>query len=184
MTMRHGLEHFLLQPLGPQELLLFLTRRAEVSRRVTRGEARQAHSQRSRPGRACGPLLRRWQGCSLLSVSEQVDTRTPAGRLMLNVLGAVSQWEREAIGERTSVAMQHKASRGEYIGGRAPFGFDVDGAGRLVEREDEQAIMREARALRAQGLSLAAVAGRLQEFGFRSRVGRAFVPMQVARMVQ
>jgi DNA invertase Pin-like site-specific DNA recombinase len=39
-------------------------------------------------------------------VSEQVDTRTAAGRLVLNVLGAVSQWEREAIGERTSVAMR------------------------------------------------------------------------------
>jgi len=32
---------------------------------------------------------------------------TAAGRLVLNVLGAVSQWEREAIGERTSAAMQH-----------------------------------------------------------------------------
>jgi len=38
---------------------------------------------------------------ALLSVSEQIDTRSAAGRLVLNVLASVSQWEREAIGERT-----------------------------------------------------------------------------------
>src|SRR5215831_17502980 len=54
---------------------------------------------------------------ALLSVGEQIDTRSAAGRLVLNVLASVSQWEREAIGERTSAAMQHKASVGEYTGG-------------------------------------------------------------------
>jgi len=37
---------------------------------------------------------------ALLSVSEQIDTRSAAGRLVLNVLASVSQWEREAIGSR------------------------------------------------------------------------------------
>src|SRR5216684_2636542 len=36
---------------------------------------------------------------ALLSVGEQIDTRSAAGRLVLNVLASVSQWEREAIGE-------------------------------------------------------------------------------------
>lgn len=63
----------------------------------------------------------RW---ALLSVSEQIDTRSAAGRLILNVLGSVAQWEREAIGERTSAALQVKRSRGEFIGGSlAPFGY-------------------------------------------------------------
>jgi site-specific DNA recombinase len=38
---------------------------------------------------------------SLLSVGEQIDTRSAAGRLVLNVLASVAQWEREATGERT-----------------------------------------------------------------------------------
>jgi site-specific DNA recombinase len=42
---------------------------------------------------------------SLMSVSEQIDTRTAAGRMALNTLAAVSQWEPEAIGERTAQAM-------------------------------------------------------------------------------
>ncbi len=122
----------------------------------------------------------RW---ALLSVGEQIDTRSAAGRLVLNVLGSVSQWEREAIGERTAQAMQHKAACGEYIGGDAPYGFrvDVDGV-RIVEEPAEQAVLEQARALRAAGLSLRAVAGELTRRGFRSRAGKPFVATQVARM--
>ncbi|MCK7581728.1 MAG: recombinase family protein [Chromatiales bacterium] len=59
---------------------------------------------------------------ALMSVSEQIDTRTAAGRLILNILGSVSQWERETIGERTRDAMRHKQAQGEYIGGEPPYG--------------------------------------------------------------
>jgi len=122
-------------------------------------------------------------GPALLSVGEQVDTRTAAGRLVLNVLGAVSQWEREAIGERTSAAMRHMADQGTYTGGEAPFGYRLGENGRLDAYEPEQAVIRDAQALRVAGLSLRAVAARLAAQGHRSRAGRAFAPVQVARMV-
>src|SRR3974390_3133426 len=48
------------------------------------------------------------RGVSLVSVAESLDTGTAAGRLVLNIMTAVSQWEREAIGERTATALQHK----------------------------------------------------------------------------
>lgn len=119
---------------------------------------------------------------ALLSVGEQIDTRSAAGRLVLNVLASVSQWEREAIGERTSAAMQHKASQGEFCGGEAPYGFAVE-SGRLVALEGEQAVIREAKALRSAGLSLRAVAAELDRRGLRARTGRAFAAVQVSRMV-
>jgi DNA invertase Pin-like site-specific DNA recombinase len=80
---------------------------------------------------------------ALLSVGEQIDTRSAAGRLVLNVLASVSQWEREAIAERTASAMQHKAKQGEYTGGQAPYGRRVapDGA-RLEPDSEEQAARR------------------------------------------
>jgi DNA invertase Pin-like site-specific DNA recombinase len=56
-----------------------------------------------------GTLLRTGK-VALLSVGEKIDTRSAAGRLVLNVLASVSQWDREAIGERT--AMGH-AAQGE-----------------------------------------------------------------------
>jgi DNA invertase Pin-like site-specific DNA recombinase len=57
---------------------------------------------------------------ALLSVGEQVDTRSAAGRMVLNMLTVIGQWEREAIGERTSAAMQHKASQGSTPAARRP----------------------------------------------------------------
>lgn len=38
---------------------------------------------------------------ALISVAEALDTESAAGRLLLNIMVSVSQWEREAIGERT-----------------------------------------------------------------------------------
>lgn len=120
---------------------------------------------------------------ALLSVSEQIDTRSAAGRLVLNVLSSVGQWEREAIGERTSAAMQHKASHGEYTGGNAPYGYAVavDGVA-LVEVAAEQAVISEARALRAAGLSLRKVAELLASKGLLTRTGHRFAPKAIVRM--
>jgi DNA invertase Pin-like site-specific DNA recombinase len=120
---------------------------------------------------------------ALLSVGEQIDTRSAAGRLVLNVLASVSQWEREAIGERTSAAMQHMAACGEFTGGEAPFGWRAGDEGRLEAVEAEQRVIAEARRLRDAGLSLRAVARELDAAGMRSRVGRPFVAVQVQRML-
>ena len=119
---------------------------------------------------------------ALLSVGEQIDTRSAAGRLVLNVLASVSQWEREAIGERTATAMQHKASQGEYTGGQAPYGRRVGADGERLEEDAREAQARAlARELRAQGLSLRGVAAELERRGVRSRTGRGFAPVQVKR---
>ncbi len=119
---------------------------------------------------------------ALLSVSEQIDTRSAGGRLVLNVLASVSQWEREAIGERTSAVMQFKASQGEYTGGKAPYGFKVE-AGELIPVAGEQEVLSAAREAKAAGLSLRAIARALEARGFVTRTGKTFAPVQVARLV-
>lgn len=124
------------------------------------------------------------KGAALMSLSESIDTRTAAGRLVLNVLGSVAAWERETCAERTSSAMQHKQARGEYIGGRAPYGFALADDGALVEVASEQAIIATARELAASGLSLRTVAKRLEERGFVARSGRPFAAVQIARMLE
>src|SRR5260370_15090992 len=121
---------------------------------------------------------------ALLSVGDQVDTRSAAGRLTLNILASVSQWEREAIGERTAAAMQHKASVGEYTGGDFPYGFKLGPDGeKLVERTEEQKVLTAARRLRGAGLSLRSVARELNAEGFRSRTGKQFAHGQITRVV-
>jgi site-specific DNA recombinase len=59
-------------------------------------------------------LLERFErrGVALVSVAESLDTGSAAGRLVLNIMTAVSQWEREAIGERTRDTLSHKRGKG------------------------------------------------------------------------
>ena len=119
----------------------------------------------------------RW---SLMSVSENIDTRTAASRLVLNVLASVAQWEREATGERTSAAMAYKASKGEFTGGEPPYGFRLGADGvHLEEHPEEQVLLNAARDLREAGMSLRAVAAELARRGFRSRKGKGFSASQV-----
>lgn len=119
---------------------------------------------------------------ALLSVSEQIDTRSAAGRPVLNILASVSQWERETIAERTRDAMRHKQSQGEYIGGGAPYGFELVN-GDLVEDSFEQGVIQQARELRDSELSLAAVAKELDRRGIQSRNAKPFAAMQIKRLV-
>jgi DNA invertase Pin-like site-specific DNA recombinase len=111
--------------------------------------------------------------CALLSVTEQIDTRTAGGRLVLNVLASVSQWEREVIGERTRAAMQHKKNLGEYTGGQILYGRRLSSDGKTLE-DDPKAIeaVQRAKALRDEGKPLRAIATELERAGFLSRNGQ------------
>jgi site-specific DNA recombinase len=53
------------------------------------------------------------KGVALVSLQESLDATTATGRLMMNLLASVSQWEREVIGERTRDAMQHLKASGQ-----------------------------------------------------------------------
>ena len=119
-------------------------------------------------------------GPALLSVSEQIDTRSAAGRLVLNVLASVSQWEREAIGERTAAALRHKRERGEYTGGRTRYGFRRVGD-REVAHVGERRVISQARNLRDSGLSYRAVSEELASRGHFTRKGTPFTPAQIRR---
>jgi site-specific DNA recombinase len=119
---------------------------------------------------------------ALLSVSEQIDTRSAGGRLVLNVLASVSQWEREAIGERTSAAMQTMKANGLYTGGRVPYGKSLIN-GTLVNNPSEQAIINKAKALKAEGYSLRHIATVFSEQGLRTRKDTNFSHTLVNRMV-
>jgi len=130
----------------------------------------------TRSVRDLGDLLDRFErrGVALVSVNESLDTGTAAGRLVLNIMGAVSQWEREAIAERTRDALQSKKAKGERVG-TVPFGFTVarDGV-RLLADDCEQAVLALARDLRAAGESLRAIARHLNRKGMTTRSGSAW----------
>jgi len=117
----------------------------------------------------------------LLSVSEQIDTRSASGRLVLNVLASVSQWEREAIGERTSAVRQSMKANGLYCGGSVPYGQMLV-SGELVTNPNEQAIINRAKALKAEGHSLRTIATMFSNEGLKTRKDTDFSHVLVSRM--
>jgi len=106
---------------------------------------------------------------ALVSVSESLDTSTASGRLMLNLLASVSQWEREAIGERTAFALAHKRNARQAYG-TTPYGFGRNGD-RLVCKASEQRVLRKMRDLRERGLSFNRIAAALNSDGHATRCG-------------
>lgn len=120
---------------------------------------------------------------SLLSVGDSIDTRSAAGRLVLNVLMSVAQWEREAIGERTRDALAAKRARGERAG-TVPFGYSADDAGKLSPEPAEQAVVERVRSLRQdRGLTVREIVVQLQSEGVVSRRGTPFQRSRVAEML-
>jgi site-specific DNA recombinase len=140
----------------------------------------------TRSVRDLGVLLDRFAAkgdkLALLSVSEQVDTRTAGGRMVLNILTTVAQWEREIIAERTTVALRHKKASGDVYG-NVPFGFDRDD-GRLVPNDWEQAIILRMRAQRASGTSLGKIADQLNAEGVKPKRGVKWYPSSVKWVIE
>lgn len=75
--------------------------------------------------------------CKLISLTESLDTSSASGRFFITMLGAMAQWERETIDERTFVGMKEAIKAGK-VNGRTPFGYrKVDGKFTIHEQEAE-----------------------------------------------
>ena len=61
-----------------------------------------------------------------VSCTEKFDTSTPMGRAMLNICIVFAQLERESIQMRVQDAFYSRCSKGYYMRGRAPYGFDTE----------------------------------------------------------
>ena len=123
-------------------------------------------------------------GAALVSVQDSINTQTAAGRLVLNVLGAVAQWEREAIGERTAAAMAVKKDRGELVGS-VPYGFNLSEDGKtLVSDPREQEALATMRRLRVEGLSFRKIGAELTNQGYQTKNGGPWLPMTIRNLCQ
>ena len=131
-------------------------------------------------------LLERFsrRNVTLISVAESLDTGSAAGRLVLNIMTAVSQWEREAIGERTRDALSHKRSQGQRVGNIA-YGCRLADDGVHVEDDPkEQAVLAEIHQLRRDGATLRGIAAALNHRSYRTRRGTAWRLESVARILK
>ena len=125
---------------------------------------------------------------TLVSTAESFDTSTASGQLVMNIIGAVSQWERAVICERTRDGLHALKARGEHAG-QIPYGFRSSGlkkdggTGKAIEDEAEQAVIRRIEAMRNEKASYREIAGRLNAEGFRTRRGSPWRLQYVAEIV-
>lgn len=80
-------------------------------------------------------------GVSFISISESFDTNTPSGRLTLQVLGAVAEFERERIKERVVDNMHHAAHKGQWLTS-APYGYELLNKELKIHEEKAKVVRR------------------------------------------
>ncbi len=80
-------------------------------------------------------------GVSFVSVTQQFNTTSSMGRLMLNVLLSFAQFEREVTGERIRDKIGASKMKGMWMGGCPPLGYDVVDR-KLMINEEEAALVR------------------------------------------
>lgn len=98
-----------------------------------------------------------FKGVALASVEESLDSSTANGRMVMNLLGSVAQWEREVIGERTKAVLDHKTEKGEHVG-RIPYGFAIGESGKLIEKPEEIQNIRKMKREHHRGRSIREIA--------------------------
>jgi site-specific DNA recombinase len=111
---------------------------------------------------------------SFVSVTQQFNTATSMGRLVLNVLLSFAQFEREIIGERIRDKIAAQRRKGKWTGGTPILGYDVDRTGpspKLVVNAAEAAHVREIFSLYLACGSLLSV---VQELGRRGWNNKAW----------
>lgn len=113
------------------------------------------------------------QGVDLISSAESLDTGSAAGRIAINIIDSISQWNRQVIGERTSAILQDLKAQGKSTGNPS-YGFEAAEDGTLIENEQEQAVLQYVAELRAQRKSWAKVVNTLTSAGIRTRRGTVF----------
>jgi site-specific DNA recombinase len=103
---------------------------------------------------------------SFVSVTQQFNTATSMGRLILHVLLSFAQFERELISERTRDKIAAARRRGKWSGGMPIFGYDVLPNTKLAVNEDEAVRVREIFALYLREGSLLPVVQALHRRGW------------------
>src|SRR4051794_18356427 len=113
-----------------------------------------------------GQIQKRGVSLHMIDLGGDV-TGNGISKLVFTILSAVAEAERDRIRERILDVKADQRRRHRYLGGIVPFGWWVGDDGDLVEVPEQQAAIKQARKLRAKGLSLRAISAALAEKGIR-----------------
>ena len=121
-------------------------------------------------------------GIAFCSITQEINTSTSSGRMMLNILLTFAQFEREVIAERIRDKMSASRKRGQWVGGTVPFGYmSVDR--RLVPDPEKAHVVPEIFDFFARGGSAKETAKWLNDRGILTRQGKQWLTSTIYRVL-
>ena len=114
----------------------------------------------------------------MVSLSEQIDTTTAAGKMMFQMMSVLAEFERNLVAERTANALQHKKSTDQKYCNQTPYGFAAI-EGRLVQVAQEVEVVGQIQAARSSGSTLQAIADDLNGRNIPTKTGKQWQPATI-----
>lgn len=117
-------------------------------------------------------MLDRWQrrGVSVHLLDIQVDTSTPVGRMISQIVATVAEWESRRIGERIRDAHDERRRQGRKTNGTCAIGWTATRK-KVRPHHGERRVARALLAIRRSGLTWQETAYRASRRGLRRRGG-------------
>ncbi|HOD79110.1 MAG TPA: recombinase family protein [Syntrophorhabdus sp.] len=116
-------------------------------------------------------------GVAFSSLQDNFDTSTANGRMVMNILATLAQWERDIIAERTKDAMQFMKSSLRLVGA-VPFGFDLVGRD-LTPDPEAMGTVQDMIRMKNSGMSYQKIADHLNGNGVTAKNGGRWHPKTV-----
>lgn len=79
-------------------------------------------------------------GVNLICTEDSIDSSKESGKLMISVISAVAEIERENIRAQTMAGREQKAREGRWNGGFAPYGYTLKDGNLVIEEDEAEAI--------------------------------------------
>jgi site-specific DNA recombinase len=132
----------------------------------------------------CLVCIEAWEkkniGLHILNIGGQcIDTTTTTGKFFITVMAGAAELEKNLIKDRCNSGRQARKSEGKRIG-EIPFGYNLAPDNKtLIPDLGEQRLISEVKSLKAQGLSLRAIARELNDRGIKGKKGGTWQSNQV-----
>lgn len=133
---------------------------------------------------------------AFISVSDNdIDINSKTGKIMVAILGAIAEFERDIIAERIRENMYELAKEGRWLGGICPLGYkskkvklDVEGRKKTINHlepiKEEQRTVKRIFELFMEMSSLSGVAKKLNEEGYKTGTGIGFTNVAVKGILE
>jgi len=136
------------------------------------------------------------KGIAFISLSDrELDTSTRTGKIMISLLSAIAEFERDIIAERITDNLYELAKEGRWLGGRCPLGYrsekeklTINGKKTTINHleliDDERRIVNKLFELFLRTSSLTGTATALNKEGFKTKEGKDFTLVAVKNILQ